>query len=158
MGLNSSSSERDVSATGTDARRSTSLMPLRPKSLLALIMAASSLAASAAEPSNPSAKLEVEQLLARIAASGCQFQRNGIWHSAADARAHLEKKYRYLVSKHLLKTSDDFISLAASKSSTSGKPYFVKCGTQQPVRSATWMSAQLREVRAAKPRAPAKSN
>ena len=131
-------------------------MPLRSKSFLALIMAVS-LAALAAEPS-PSAKLEVEQLLNRLAASGCQFQRNGAWHSAAEARAHLEKKYQYLLSKHLVNTSDDFISLAATKSSTSEKPYFVKCGTERQVRSATWMAAQLREVRAAKPHAPTKSN
>ena len=132
-------------------------MPLLPKSFLALITAASSLAALAAEPS-PSAKVEVEQLLARVAASGCQFQRNGVWHGAANARAHLEKKYQYLLSKHLVNTSDDFISLAATKSSTSGKPYFVKCGAEKQVRSATWMAAQLREVRAAKPHAPTKSN
>jgi uncharacterized protein DUF5329 len=148
------------SALCASQRRSTQLldlMPLRLKSFFALIMAASSLAALAAEPS-PSVKLEVEQLLARIAASGCQFRRNGAWHSAADARAHLEKKYQYLLSKHLVNTSDDFISLAATKSTTSGKPYFVKCGAQKQVRSATWMAAQLREVRAAKPHAPTKTN
>src|SRR5688500_7860126 len=125
-------------------------MPLRPKSFTALILAAFSLAAAAAAPSR-SAKVEIEQLLDRVAASGCRFQRNGAWHGAADARAHLEKKYRYLLRKQLVSTTEDFISLAATKSSTSGKPYSIKCGTQKQVPSATWMAAQLKEVRAAKP-------
>jgi len=132
-------------------------MPLHPKSVLALLLAVSSCAALTAEPS-ASAKLEVEQLLTRLAASGCQFQRNGAWHGATEARAHLEKKYQYLLSKHLVSTSEEFISLAATKSSTSGKPYSVKCGTQEQVPSAVWMAAQLKEVRAAKPNAPARSN
>lgn len=131
-------------------------MPLRLKSFLALLVATSSWAALAAEPGS-SAKLEVEQLLTRLAASGCQFQRNGAWHSATAARAHLEKKYQYLLNKHLVRTSEDFISLAATKSSTSGKTYLVKCGAQEQP-SAAWMAAQLREVRAANPDAHTKRN
>jgi hypothetical protein len=132
-------------------------MPLRLNSFLALLVAVFSWAALAAEPSS-SVKLEIEQLLARLAASGCQFQRNGAWHSATEGRAHLEKKYQYLLNKHLVSTTEDFISLAATKSSTSGKPYLVKCGTQEQVPSAAWMAAQLREVRAERPSAPAKGN
>ena len=124
-------------------------MLFHPKSFLALIILASSLAAWAAEPS-PAAKREVEQLLSRLAASDCQFQRNGAWHDAAEARAHLEKKYQYLLRKQLVSTTEDFISLAGTKSSTSGKPYAVKCGAQKQVPSAAWLNAQLKEVRAAK--------
>ena len=126
-------------------------MPLRLKSFIAVVLTAFSLTAWSAEPS-PSAKLEIEQLLTRLAASGCQFQRNGAWHDAAEARAHLEKKYQYLLRKQLVSSSEDFISLAGTKSSTSGKPYAVKCGAQKQVPSATWLAAQLKEVRAAKSR------
>jgi hypothetical protein len=123
-------------------------MPLHPKLLVALLLVICDWTALAAEPV-PATKREVEQLLTRLAASGCQFQRNGTWHSATDARAHLEKKYQYLLDKHLVSTSEDFISLAATKSSTSGKPYGVKCGAQEQQPSAAWMAAQLREMRAA---------
>jgi hypothetical protein len=91
---------------------------------------------------------EVEQLLLRLAESGCRFQRNGTWHSATDARLHLQKKYQYLLDKRLMNAPEDFIALAATKSSVSGKPYTVKCGTQEPVTSAGWMTARLKEVRA----------
>ena len=123
-------------------------MPLRTRSFVAVLVAtAASLAALAAEPT-PAAKLEVEQLLTRLAASGCKFQRNGSWHTAPEARRHLEKKYQYLLDKRLMNTSEDFISMAAAKSSTSGKPYQVKCGAQEQVPSAVWMTSQLKEVRA----------
>jgi hypothetical protein len=124
-------------------------MTHRSKSLVALLAALCAFAAWAVEPS-PAATFEVEQLLARLAASGCKFQRNGSWHSATDARAHLEKKYRYLLDKRLVGTSEDFISMAATKSSTSGTPYRVQCGTQEPMPSAVWLTARLGEVRATK--------
>ena len=124
-------------------------MPMISKSTVALLTAIGCCAALAVEPS-PSARLEVEQLLTRLAASGCQFQRNGTWHGAVEARGHLEKKYQYLLKKQLVGTSEDFISLAATKSSTSGAAYAVKCGAQEPMASAVWMAAQLKEVRAAK--------
>lgn len=109
-------------------------------------IAAVSLAAFAAVPS-PSAKAEVEQLLTRLASSGCQFLRNGSWHDGAEARAHIERKYRYLLNRQLVATTEDFISLAATQSSFSGNPYQVKCGNLQ-VPSGQWMSDQLKQVRA----------
>jgi hypothetical protein len=119
---------------------------------LVLVAALMSIAALAAQPE--AAKAEVEQLLARLAGSGCQFQRNGTWHGAAEARAHLEKKYRYLQEKRPASTPEDFIALAASKSSTSGKPYLVKCPGQREVPSADWMAAQLKQLRATKTTTP----
>jgi len=94
----------------------------------------------------------------RLGTSGCQFQRNGTWHSATHARAHMELKYEFLVHRQLVNTTEDFISLAATKSSTSGNPYLVKCGTQEQMLSAAWMTARLREVRAMKRDAPPKTN
>jgi hypothetical protein len=103
--------------------------------------------AIAGEP-GAAARSEVDQLLTRLAASGCQFQRNGHWHTAAQAREHLEKKFEYLLKKDLVATSEDFIARGAAASSSSGKPYLVKCGAQAEVTSAVWMTAQLKEVRA----------
>jgi hypothetical protein len=115
--------------------------------IAALLAALFSCAALAVEPA-PAAKVEVEALLARLATSGCKFQRNGSWHSATEARSHLQKKYQYLLDKHRVGTAEDFISLAATKSSISGAAYQVKCGAQEPVPSAAWMAGQLKEVRA----------
>lgn len=97
----------------------------------------------------PATKLEVEQLLERLGASGCQFQRNGSWYGAAMARRHLEQKYQYLLDRQRVRTAEDFISLAATKSSLSGNAYLVQCGGQPQSYSADWMTTQLREVRAA---------
>jgi hypothetical protein len=116
------------------------------KHLSLLAIATVALSAFAVVPS-ASTQAEVDQLLTRLAASGCEFERNGSWHHAAEARAHLQRKYRYLLDKHLVGTTEDFIKLAATQSSASGKPYQVKCGNQQ-VPSAQWMSQQLKQLRA----------
>lgn len=105
-----------------------------------------SLAAAAAEPSAV-ARGEIEHLLGHLERSGCQFQRNGSWYGAPEARAHLEKKYRYLLDKGLIGTAEDFIARAGSESSMSGKPYEVRCGSETPVTSKAWLSAELRHLR-----------
>ena len=102
----------------------------------------------------PTGGTEVDRLLARLAASGCQFQRNGSWHNAAEARDHLAKKYRYLMDKRPQSTAEDFVALAATKSSISGKAYLVKCGDQREIPSKDWMTEQLRQLRAAKAATP----
>lgn len=128
--------------------RTRAVIPARLAGLVMLFgLAAGS--AGAVEP-GPMAKAEVEQLLARLAQSGCQFQRNGTWHSAPEARAHLEKKYRYLLNRKLLATAEDFIALGATQSSISGRPYLVRCAAAEPVPSAGWMAEQLKVVRGAK--------
>jgi hypothetical protein len=116
------------------------------KHLSLIATATIALSAFAAVPS-ASTKAEIDQLLTRLQSSGCQFERNGSWHDGAEARAHIERKYRYLLRKQLVGTTEDFIALAASKSSVSGEPYQVKCGTQQ-VASGRWMADQLKQVRA----------
>ena len=97
---------------------------------------------------NAVGKTEIEHLLKRLEVSNCRFQRNGSWYTAAQARTHLAKKYQYLLDKQLLGSAEDFVSGCATKSSMTGKPYWVQCGTQEPVRSADWMAIQLLEVRA----------
>ena len=92
------------------------------------------------------AKAEITGLMDNLANSGCQFQRNGDWHDAADARAHLQRKYDYLLKKSLVDTSEQFIQRAASKSSVSGKPYRVKCGALE-LDSAVWFDMQLQRLR-----------
>jgi uncharacterized protein DUF5329 len=116
------------------------------KHLSFLAIASFALSALGATPS-ATAKAEIDQLLTRLELSGCQFERNGSWHNGAQARAHIERKYRYLLNRELVGSTEDFILGAATQSSMSGKPYQVKCGNVQ-LTSGQWMAEQLKQVRA----------
>ena len=90
---------------------------------------------------------EINQLFRALEASGCSFNRNGSWYNASEASAHLHRKYDYLAKKGLAKSAESFIDLAASKSSMSGKPYLVRCGTAAPVESRSWFLGKLAQLR-----------
>lgn len=96
-----------------------------------------------AAPAPPAVRAEIDALLRALQSSGCQFNRNGSWYSGAEAQAFLTKKLEHLERKSLVKSSEDFISLGASTSSSSGKTYLVRCGSAQPVESRTWLGEQL---------------
>jgi hypothetical protein len=97
----------------------------------------------------PAARAEIVSLLSRLAASGCEFRRNGSWYSGAEAQAHLRRKLDYLVDKGAIASTEQFIERAASKSSVSGEAYQVKCGGNPPVPSSTWLFAELGVLRSA---------
>ena len=92
---------------------------------------------------------EIDALLSRLEASGCEFNRNGAWHSSAEARAHLLRKLKYLEDRGAVHSAEQFIELAASASSMSGQPYLVRCAGDAPVPSGQWLRSQLRSLRAA---------
>jgi len=96
------------------------------------------------------ATAEIEHLFAYLGSSGCAFNRNGTWYSAAEAVDHLRSKYQYLLGKELVTSAESFIDQAASRSSMSGKPYLVRCGSAQPVESGPWFRAELIRFRDAK--------
>lgn len=104
---------------------------------------------AAAEPS-PAARHEIEHLLSRLEASGCDFFRNGQWYGGAKAKDHLQQKYDYLLKRDLVARSEDFIRLAATGSSMSGKPYQVRCKGGEPVPSADWLGEELARYREAR--------
>jgi len=106
--------------------------------------------AAIAAPVAPTVRSEINVLLKRMQAAGCTFNRNGTWYSGTDAQAHLLKKLEYFEGKSMVKTTEDFITLAASTSSSSGKPYWVRCGDAQPVNSGIWLQEQLKLLREAK--------
>ncbi|MFT3736247.1 MAG: DUF5329 domain-containing protein [Rhodocyclaceae bacterium] len=122
-----------------------------PRKLVLSCVAA--LACSGALAAGPSAVTtqEIAQLLDRLGSSGCQFNRNGSWYSSAQAKDHLNSKYRYLLDKGKLTDSESFIKLAGSESSSSGKPYHVKCKDAPELESAAWLGAELVKIRKAKP-------
>lgn len=94
---------------------------------------------------------ETAALIAALGASGCRFERNGAWHGAAAAQAHLKKKYAWLRKRDLVPTTEAFIERAATSSSMSGRPYRVQCGTAAPVASATWLRVRLAALRRGTP-------
>ncbi len=99
-----------------------------------------------AEPA-VSTQSEITYLFSQLTSSGCEFNRNGSWYSATEAAAHLSKKYEYLKQKNQISSTEDFIDNAASKSSMSGEPYFVKCRDEPSVESAKWFRAALIKFR-----------
>ena len=93
------------------------------------------------------ARAEIEQLLAFVAKSGCKFNRNGTWYASPEASAHLAKKGRYLEDRGQIASAEDFIAKAATKSSVTGKPYTVRCGSEPAIASDEWLMAELRRFR-----------
>jgi hypothetical protein len=89
------------------------------------------------------ARAEIEQLLERLEKSGCQFNRNGSWHTSAEAKQHLLSKLEYLEKKKQAQSSEQFIELAATKSSMSGQAYQVRCANKASVNSSLWLSTEL---------------
>lgn len=123
---------------------------MRTTNILAVILVTLASASSPAFAADlpATSRAEIDALLNRLGTSGCQFNRNGSWYSSADAKAHLAKKLNYLVEKKKLDGTEQFIKLAASSSSMSGKPYQVRCGDSQPVASQTWLTTELQTIRA----------
>lgn len=101
-----------------------------------------------AESADTPTHIEINSLLDRLQSSGCRFNRNGSWHTAPEAKAHLLGKLEYLEKRGSLQSSEQFIDLAASKSSVSGRPYQVMCGNTAPVESKAWLTKELQEMRA----------
>lgn len=114
--------------------------------LLVLCAGASAVAAEI----NDTTRREVAQLMVRIAQSGCEFYRSGSWYSAAEARDHLERKYRYLAARQMIGTTEDFVALAGTRSSMTDEAYAIRCRGVTALPSAAWLTTELRSLRAEK--------
>ena len=116
------------------------------RQLVAFVLLIVAMSAIAKEP-DAFAKREIEYLMSHLAASGCQFNRNGTWYGPSQAVSHLKDKYDYLLKHNQVSTAEDFIAKAASESSASNKPYLVKCSGQPEMQSGAWFSAELQKIR-----------
>jgi hypothetical protein len=116
-------------------------------SFIILLLAFAFAAANAAAPVPPAARAEIDALMSRLEASACEFNRNGAWHTATEARSHLLRKLKYLEDQGAVQTAEQFIALVATGSSVTGAPYAVRCGSDGPVPSEKWLSSQLRLLR-----------
>ena len=115
---------------------------------LLLLCGVAAAAAVFGAPLPQAARTEIDTLLSRLEASSCTFNRNGTWYPATEAKSHLLRKLKYLEDRGLVQSTEQFIELAGSGSSTTGKPYLVRCGTGAPVPSGPWLSSQLQALRA----------
>ena len=118
--------------------------------LAALVALASIAPTGRAKAPSPAAR-EIEQLITALGASGCEFQRNGRWHDAAQAQAHLRQKYEWLRKRDLVDSAEQFIEGAGSKSSSTGHAYQVRCPGRPAVTSAAWLRARLVQIRRTMP-------
>ena len=101
--------------------------------------------ARAEPPTN--VKIEVNFLLGYIDGSACEFYRNGTWRDAKAAQEHLRDKYKYLVARNQINTTENFIEMAATKSSLSGQPYKVRYNGGATVTSNQWLHEELMRLR-----------
>ena len=88
---------------------------------------------------------EIAYLLTFIHDSPCTFIRNGSDYDGAAAADHIKAKYEHF--KGEIKTAEDFIDRAATKSELSGEPYQVRCGSAPKITAAEWLRGALQTYR-----------
>lgn len=121
-------------------------MNLRLTTCLVLMLGLTLAPVARAEPPT-NVQIEVNFLLGYIDGSACEFYRNGTWRDSKAAQEHLRDKYKYLVARNRIKTTEDFIEMAATKSSISGQPYKVRCNGGATVTSNQWLWNELKRFR-----------
>jgi hypothetical protein len=127
-------------ASGIEAEADPGLVKPWSTSVRVAIVAGSMLAAAV----HASAADEIQHLLDYVGGSGCTFVRNGVESDGAAAREHLATKYGYV--KNRARSAEEFIRLAASRSSMTGEPYAVICGSARFL-SEDWLMDELRRYR-----------
>jgi hypothetical protein len=114
---------------------------------MGLMLALSCWPAADAAPPPAIAQTEIDYLLGYLERSGCQFYRNGTWYDSAAAQAHLRGKYEYLAARGVIKSAEDFIEQAATKSSLSGTAYAIKCNGGPVMTTNQWLREALAQYR-----------
>ncbi len=111
---------------------------LKMKNLLAFLLCLATATASfAATPVD-----EIEGLLAYVKGlDQAAFIRNGTEYTPAQAESHLRMKWKNGGGQ--IKTAEDFITLCASKSSLSGKPYLIRFADGHTTEAGTIFKEQL---------------
>lgn len=90
---------------------------------------------------------KIEALIAALAElKDATFIRNGEPHDVTEAIAHMRRKWEW--KKDEIATADDFIRIAASRSSTTGTPYRIRFAESREIDAADWFRARLAEIEA----------
>lgn len=87
---------------------------------------------------------KIDYLLKQVEDSGLIFIRNGSEYPSKKAAEHLRGKLDYAGDR--IKTARQFIDILASKSSRSGKPYYIKQKDGTLVPSGQWLTRALEEL------------
>ena len=91
----------------------------------------------------PMSEMEkINYLLNKVENSQLFFIRNGIEHSPKKARNHLEMKYKRAGDR--IKTAEQFIKYIATKSSFSGKYYYIKLKNGKKIKASVWFKNILK--------------
>lgn len=88
----------------------------------------------------------INHLLKYVEDSKCVFIRNDTDYNSKEAAQHLKTKYDLFMYK--VKTPEDFIEVAGTKSIVSGKPYWMRCDGHL-ITSAEWLTKELSDYRKA---------
>jgi hypothetical protein len=86
-------------------------------------------------------KGEIAYLIGFVRHSPCTFIRNGTEYAGPAAADHVQSKYDYY--KDQIKTVQDFIDRAATKSMLSGEPYQVRCPGGPTIKAADWLRTEF---------------
>jgi hypothetical protein len=88
---------------------------------------------------------EIDHLLQFVERTNCQYERNGQLHTGKEAVKHIKIKYNYF--KNDINSAEKFIELSATKSTMSGKFYFVHCPNRPKLKSQEWLLHELKTYR-----------
>jgi hypothetical protein len=86
-------------------------------------------------------KQKIRYLINYVSHSQVKFIRNGNEYTSVEAAEHIEKKYLHY--KEEIKTAEDFIRLAATKSLLSGKSYLVVTLQGEQIQTNAWLLGVL---------------
>ena len=104
-----------------------------------LLIFAAAAHAAPAPALGSAARAEISYLLSTVANSDCEFYRNGSWYNSKFAADHISSKYKYLLARNLVQSTEDFIEQAATRSSMSGHDYAIRCGGGAAVPTSQWL-------------------
>ena len=87
---------------------------------------------------------EIIHLIEYIGDADCTFFRNGAEYKASHAKLFIE--YKYDDNKEEINSTEEFIKLSATKSTSSGIGYKVRCNNNE-TSSANWLAKELAAYR-----------
>ena len=91
---------------------------------------------------------KIEHLIGTVAKlRDAVFVRNGKEYDCKEAAEHMRRKWKWKEDE--IETARDFIRIAASASSMSGKPYLIRFKDGREVKSADFLNAELDKLGAA---------
>lgn len=96
-------------------------------------------------PTKLTEKQKIEALIAHIEnLEDAVFIRNDAEHNCREAAKHMRDKWQW--KRKEIKTARDFINVAATKSSTSGRPYLIRFKNGREEKCGEYLLARLKQL------------